>query len=160
MKTIYQNYTSLQEELGISLLTGEACAYSMRTLCDVNEYGRELVKTFFGMTEASHLAPAWNSWVNGKPSVGSVMLPRSVFPDLIIFELFNRGFKYVISRVDGSFVGYSQEEVDTIAAMKKIHDDVCSGRNPNSKVHVNVRLTSTAPSVGSRNVHAFTGRTV
>lgn len=79
--------------IGINPLTGEACAFSMRILCDVNDKGAELVKDFLGLPVGTKLADAWNREVNCYPAIGSIMVERGLFPSLARFALFRSGFQ-------------------------------------------------------------------
>ena len=89
-------------ELGIELLTGEACAYSMRLLCDLNEDGMMLINkafgTFFMVSPAqpekkryevyvNGMMRKHNSQVNGKSSVASIMLSHVMIDELVKFGL-------------------------------------------------------------------------
>jgi hypothetical protein len=71
-------------DLGIDLLTGEACGVSMRVLCDLDDNGIELWESF----TRSRVIPDsnWNS--RGK---ASVMIPYSMFEDLWIFGQIRNG---------------------------------------------------------------------
>lgn len=76
------------EQFGIRILTGEACAYGMRVLCDLTEEGLRHVENFFSV-----LCPNenWNS-----SAVKSVLLPRSLFIDLAAFVLLETGSEVVV----------------------------------------------------------------
>lgn len=145
-------------KIGINLLTGEACAFSMRVLCDVNDEGADLIKSFFGVAQ---LEQNWNSQVNGRPAVGSVMLTRSVFRDLLMFKAWCDGYRWVMYHEQGdSVTAYNPEDLDKNEALKMYHEEVFNMTRTYRRVCVNPNWSSTAPSVGGRNVHAFTGRTV
>lgn len=155
MKVLY-NDTCLLSELGISPLTGEACAYSMRILCDLNEDGLLLVRDYFGWPQAAQLSENWNSQVNGKPAVASIMLHRDVFPSLVVFALFRKGYRYVAQ--DESWwhcTGFNDEDIEKRPVLKLYLEKPAEF---GKRLFVNPKATSTAPSVGSRNVHAFSGR--
>jgi hypothetical protein len=81
----YQSGDDLRE-LGINLLTGEACGLAMRILCDLNEDGIKLWETF---TRSKADTEGWN---DGK---ASVMIPNSMFRDLWIFGQVMKGTRYV-----------------------------------------------------------------
>lgn len=134
------------ETFGITVLTGEACAYSQRLLCDVNEDGLSLLAEFLGIPDLKLAAPM-NSRVNGLPAVGSLMLAPGMWKDLAKFAFFHsRALGWV--EVGGELTGiYSQELFDSYVQ----HD---------YPVHRNYALTSSHPSVGSRNVHQMTGRVI
>lgn len=132
--------------LGINPLTGEACAYSQRVLCDVSEKGRELLQDFFGLqTFVTH--PNMNSMVGDDPAIGSVMLPRGIWSDLAAYYAFNSDALAYATAPDGSvMILYTQDLVDRYAAFSK----GSLVRNPTA--------SAKAPRVGSRNVHVATGR--
>lgn len=156
MKSI--SYSNLSD-IGINPLTGEACAYSMRVLCDLNEDGVALVAAFLGLPAFPKPAFAenWNSTVGYKPAVGSVMLTRTALPEIIRFALLQRGYKYVVGRDgDMNHTGFNDSDTEKNPAMSLYRDRTScffEGENP-LRLWVN-------PSAGSdRNTHAFTGRTV
>lgn len=136
------------EVFGISALTGEACAYSQRLLCDVNEEGKALLEEFWGTPDLT-LAKPWNSSVDGKPSVGSVMLARDGMLSIARFALFrDSALAYYEGADKASIVGiYTQERLEQYAAN-------------NFPLVRNYALLSQQPHAGSRNVHAMTGRVI
>ena len=91
------------EEFGISILTGEACAYSMRVLCDVNHAGLKLVNDTFGMNHEPYgingrgrvygeyycdtMMRRHNSKVDGEPTVASIMLSWPMLEEIIKFGI-------------------------------------------------------------------------
>lgn len=156
--TAYINNWSDLSKYGINCLTGEACAYSMRLLCDLNEDGIELLCNFFGMSYVEGItrpfSKNWNSQVNNKPAVSSVMLPRGVFEELCRFALFSRDHcDYVVENLGGAgYVGYTEAYLKSVSHTAESMSRIYQGRmwrNPKNP----------ANSVGDRNVHAFTGRT-
>ena len=74
------------KDVGIHLLTGEACGLYMRVLCDLNEQGVKLWETF---TRSTCVKDGWN---DGR---ASVMIPHSMFRDLWIFGQVMLGVPYV-----------------------------------------------------------------
>lgn len=132
---------------GITVLTGEACAYSQRLLCDVNDDGLALLSEFWGIPGLK-LAPPMNTRVNGLPAVGSVMLAPDAWKDLARFAFFHSRALGWVESGSGELTGiYSKELLDRYVE----HD---------YPVHRNYALTSDHPHVGSRNVHQMTGRVV
>jgi hypothetical protein len=92
MTTVISNWKDL-EPFGINCLTGERCGYGLRVLCDLNDYGSILLAMFFGTTPelfTLSLNSAWNSQVNGKPAIWSILLPKSILQDLAAFALLQR----------------------------------------------------------------------
>lgn len=146
------------QQYGINCLTGEACAYSIRLLCDLNDDGVQTIRDFFGMqivlNPAVQFAANWNSSVVGKPAIASIMLPRSIFPDLVRFLLFNlHKCDYVVEKAGGNgYVGYTDAD---LAEYGKTADEAAlmyqgaMWRNPKNP----------SASQGSRNVHQMSGRT-
>lgn len=133
------------QAFGIAPLTGEACAFSMRLLCDVNEAGSALLQEYWGVPSLQ-LAPPMNSQVDGVSSIGSVMLPRQGWQDLAAFAAFRDGALGYVRRKDGTLMA-----LFTVPLFERYLDlsaDVV--RNP--------AIASRAPRVGSRNVHEMTGR--
>lgn len=109
MSTV-SNWNCLRK-YGIQYLTGEADAYSMRMLCDVNEEGKQLLETFFGGNVEIKQGSNWNSTVNGKPAVGSIMLPYSIFQDLAVFCLFHVDRMYAVVLDPGFYFGIESKAV-------------------------------------------------
>lgn len=141
------------EQFGVNLLTGEACAYGMRLLCDMNERGAELVRTFLGLSRAVTFESNWNSQVNGEPAIASVMLTRDTLWELARFALFQAGADYAIRYNDGTLLGLDRSSRYCENYLKLAAD------NPAVTVFYNNARLSNQPHVGDRNVHAFTGRT-
>jgi hypothetical protein len=142
------NWDDLEEAAGINVLTGEACAYSLRNLCDVNESGKELLQDYFGMP-ALVLASPWNSMVKGQPSVGSIMLGHELFQPLGEFYLARKralGIVYINKRIAGGI--FSQELLDEYLKAALPRYDI-------KRLYSSTNLT-----VGSRNVHATTCRVI
>lgn len=132
-------------QFGLNVLTSEACAYSMRLLCDVNEDGKALLADYLGMPDI-HLADPWNSQVNGQPTVGSVMLAREMLLPLARFVLFKHGALALVEQEDGSVLGlFSTDRLDRYLEL---------GFN------VLRNYSGAQPHQGSRNTHQFTGRTM
>ena len=141
------NWNELALASGIKSLTGEACKFSQRLLCDVNEDGLALLQDFFGIPELK-LADPWNSSVNDKPSVGSIMLARAMWEPLAEF-VFARKHALAAIYVDNR-VSCGIFDADLLAryeAANLPHHDIHRYPGP-----------SNAPTVRSRNVHAATGR--
>jgi hypothetical protein len=138
------------EYFGIKPLTGEACAYSQRVLCDVNESGRALLAEYFGTPDLA-LASPMNSTVKNEPSVGSIMLTRDSWNGLAKFAVFyTGGLAYCESGVQGVTGIFSYELLARYEAFATELHGVSLTRN-----HAR---TSDSPLVGSRNIHQMTGR--
>lgn len=154
MTTRFKTVTGLKDlgQFGINALTSEACSFGLRILCDVNEAGKQLLEEFFSFANLE-LSANWNSTVDGVPAVGSIMLSRSITFDLAQFALFRAGALSIVSYPD-SVTGVFEEALDqryeAMLASESAPKEARLIRNP--------RRFSSAPAVGSRNVHAASGR--
>lgn len=131
---------------GVRVLTGEACAYGQRLLCDVNEDGQQLLREFWGLPTLM-LAPAMNERVGTKPAVGSVMLERRAVLGLARFAMFRSGALafWEDRQACGGLVGlYNEQRVREYEA-----EGVALEYNPTHRTE--------QPHVGARNVHAMLG---
>lgn len=147
------------EQLGVNCLTGESCRYSMRLLCDLNQAGRELMVDYLGLG-AGPLARPWNSAVDGKPSVASIMLHCESLPQLAKFALFRAGALAVLGGPSpqdlmGLFENQLVLDYTEFIARQTEQD----GKSWYS-LWRNHGLDTAAPHLGSRNVHAISGRSV
>jgi hypothetical protein len=138
MKTI-RNWNDL-EPYGIDALTGEACAYSYRLLCDVTAAGARLIQDCFGVPgDPWPLNAPWNS-----RGSASIMLPHSMFQPLAVFALIKAGCPLILVMEDGV---YGQEE----------------GDNPNDVnffIQTGKLIRQVRNPGFSRHTHAMSGRTV
>lgn len=141
---ILKNWEQL-EEYGINALTGEACGYAMRLLCDLNEDGKKLMVNFFGGNIEFRENSNWNSKVNGKEAIASIMLTRRMFEDIAKFCLLTiDNFTYVHTANTG--FGYNV-----------IYG---ANQNLNERSMIN-KITHTILNTGKeRNVHTFSGRMI
>ena len=130
-------------QFGINVLTGEACAYNLRLLCDVSEEGREAALEWLGLPHDTKLAAPWNSTVDGRPAVGSIMLDRNAWERVGQFLLFRAGALAIAHiGVPSGIIG--------------IFNDVRLQQYANSKFSLTRNYAHNA--VRGRNVHAMTGR--
>jgi hypothetical protein len=139
MKSI-TNFHQL-EEFGLNSLTGEACKLGMRLLVDVNADGLALLRDFFGCPGLA-IAEPWNTTVNEKPAVGSIMLTRLTLQDLTRFVLHLSGCTHVFCD-GGATYGLTAEEYAKYGEQGLVFG----------------QAWSVFRGATSRNVHAFTGRT-
>lgn len=160
MKTVSQS--DIPALLGLNPLTGEACAFSMRVLCDMNEAGCTLMAEFLGMATTTGFQKNWNSQVNGTAAVASIMIPYSYLPEMVRFALYRAGYQYVICH-NGSVDCTAFNGDDPMILKNGWLQDVLNGQpfpdfmGTGMKLYRNPK-SAAQPSVGSRNVHAFTGR--
>ncbi len=175
MGTTYSgmNHRETLNELGITALTGEACAYSMRLLCDVNQDGVELINKAFGMTLSIHtdvdhagnaitscMMRRHNSQVNGKPSVASIMLTYGMIDELIKFGIVDRHLSLGEIVVEATPIrkesvnkflwGGTREEYEERFGDDEFYHDNWSYRT--------YSIYEKQPRRGSMNVHAMSGR--
>lgn len=140
-------------QFGLNCLTGEACAYGMRLLFDVNEDGAALLRLYLGLPYDAKFAENWNSQVDGKPAIGSIMLTRASLPDLAIFALFHlRGCHQVLQYGTGlDLQGIPANKVEDYAPY-------IERLNPDSyRLHWN-HNSNRGYQLEGRNVHQATGR--
>jgi hypothetical protein len=134
-------------KFGINPLTGEACAFSKRVLCDLSEKGVELLSEYFGIKNDA-FPENWNSKVGREEAVASVMIDRNAFHDIMIFALMLRGWHYIIVR-DYCLITVTNEEYE----MQQWQDLNLEG----IRILLNYNY-STQPRMGSRNLHHTSGR--
>lgn len=144
------------EKYGVSILTGEACAYGHRLLCDLNEEGVQLLSDYLGI-QPTAFYKNWNSKVNNKPAVASIMLSRDVFQDLAKFILLHvERVTYLLdhndSEVHGSsgWSGYDDEALEQYSYLQQLRQE--------GKIYINWSVQCKQPQVNGRNVHGFSGR--
>lgn len=152
--------------IGINPLTGEACAFAMRILCDLNADGMELITDWIGLPKfpAPAFAEPFNPGtpINGYPALGSVMLSRETLPALARFALFRDGYQYIVGRDDMlAYMAFSDSDLADHPALQ-LYLDGSSWLMHESGQHLyrNPRGAGGQPHVGSRNVHAMSGRTL
>lgn len=154
--------TSDLQQFGINVLTGEACSYGLRLLCDLTEDGVNLVSAFLGgidrgATDDPPGFPFPKNWNSG--AVASVMLTRNVlFGELAVFALFRAGCSLVVRGPDGSVTGVFPHEHRALEMYDAIRYAPDESRE--YYFHVNRSLRTRQPSADGRNEHTFTGRTV
>jgi hypothetical protein len=131
---------------GIHLLTGEACAYAMRGLFDVDEDGQRLMEEFLGTSLSRD--PWGGTFDHGyRRGVKSVMLPYNIREQLFAFVLLQQGYTNVIvDKHTGTVTGTDDSEWATKrwTGGHRRYRRFGGGGNQ--------------PVVGSRCVHAMSGR--
>lgn len=128
------------DQFGIHALTGEACGFAMRALCDVTAQGKALIERFLGGTVQIVADSNWNGGSGAGDHVGSVMLPWSILTDLGAFCLAYTGRDTTVVTLDGG------------GAME------FDGPAPGYLTVARYVRRSTAPGTGDRNQHAMSGR--
>lgn len=165
MKTIGPSLSDLRE-FGIDVLTGEACAYSARLLCDLDEQGQRIFTDCLGLPFGTQFQSGWND-----SKKVSVMIPPDLFGPLMAWALIKTGHDIVIERNDGSFTGMRQWEADGPPQLGLAADDeynapanrleeVCRVYRGMDQVRRLYRKMAGQPSVGTRHAHSMSGRVI
>ncbi len=145
-------------QFGINPLTGEACGYGMRVLCDLSAAGCALVADFMGLRfnpdDPTACFPRnWNSKVGDRPAIASFMLTRSTVSDLMRFALFSvDNCDYVLENPDGSLYGLHEGDEYCTKYLEMARTEEYHAKG--------YRIWTNFSKTGSRNQHAFSGRTV
>ncbi|WP_144106774.1 hypothetical protein [Paraburkholderia sp. BCC1886] len=154
MDSIHINNWQDLQHFGINALTGEACAYSTRILCDVNAEGCALLLDYFGLPPQGIVSRPWNARVKDEPAIGSFMLHRHSLRQLAEFALLRMEAKAIVYRGEDATVGLFTDEL--LANYEKLMQEM-----PSSTKQWGIRRNYQLPkAVGSRNVHMFTNRVV
>lgn len=155
------------EEFGIIPLTGEADALSFRCLCDLTPRGRKIFCECFGV-QPGGLAEAWNS-----KGVASVMLPYEAVRPLGVIALVDDGCHKIIATEKAIYGIEHDEDFDQGEAhCDDATNSVVIDRQPRIMRHEDWMPWPTecygkvqrlftlgkGPRVGTRNVHAMSGR--
>lgn len=148
MSTLY----SVQDlnKFGIGVLTGEACNYGMRLLCDLTAQGVELVNQCLGIDSTAY-PNNWNASVDGTPSIASVFLTRNMLQDLCVFALLHVEGNDVVLAKAGSTMGLKKDH-SYYEHYQTIVDQPGSG-------YTVYRRNPSHTSVAGSNTHSMTGRT-
>jgi len=151
------------ERFGIDALTGEACGYAMRVLCDVTAQGKALIERFLGGSIVIKPESQWNGGTRVDPHVGSVLLPYSIFTDLAAFCLLQRApaDEYVVTMYNHGACTMDAERYAMYAQLDARRDaDPAEVRNDNrDNRHITrVWRRSNQPGTGDRNTHMMSGR--
>lgn len=177
MKSI-SNFADL-EAYGIIALTGEADNLGFRLLCDLTKAGEHLVRITYGLAHEGGFNESWNQGSEKDPHISSVMLDvLGSVRTLAIMALTQIDKCHTVLITENVVYGletgdeYVQaewkrdEELDTYVKVgedKLITTDFdvpipwpkhCYGEI------IRIIRPLRAPSVGDRNVHAFSGRVV
>ena len=142
------------EEYGVHSLTGEACGIGIRLLCDLSPEGVALMEQFLSikMTEQNN---SWNH--SGSAGWKSIMMPRGLFKELVVFCLMQKdGFRWaaVVDWYEEGLghalyiEGFAEEEnaIEFRAMANKIYGSY------------QWRMYHNGGTAGTRNLHHWTGR--
>ena len=144
-----ETITSLRnlEKYGFKPLTGEACNLSMRILTDMTDQACRIFCECYGLRTIDYRAMFEENWNSG--SIASVMLSPDAWQSLGVFALLGAGCHTVIQTEGGGLTGMSADET-----FNRDEWPSCYGKV------IRIYRTGSHPHAGTRNVHAFTGRTV
>ena len=118
---------------GINFLTGEACAVGKRLLCDVNDQGRRLLCSIFGLPPNTTFAENWNNQVNGDEAIGSIFLPPQLLTFLAAMILLQTGCGCAVVLENGEVFGIEPgDDVSGIVKMP-VEEEVDDPQNPGKK---------------------------
>lgn len=144
-------------KLGVNILTGEACAYGRRLLCDLNKYGVENMAKFLGVFPDAFkesLPDNMNSSVqNAGDAVKSMMLSRDTLREFWEFHM-----------IDANCIGFVLSEntgMSTVAVFNNDTFEEYSKQPDLFSVQPNYyynKFKDPDVTVGDRNVHQATGR--
>ncbi len=143
-------------EYGVTPLTGEACGYGYRILCDLTAHGVQLLQNALEIVDIK-LRDNWNSG-----AIASVMLPPQMFTPLAIFALFDAGCTKVFTMYSGEVFGVeSTDEPDAVEDFIKWHQgEHCDECGRYGKAHFGSAIQYQYRNAGySRHRHVMTGRT-
>lgn len=137
------------EQYGVISLTGEACGTGQRLLCDLTPAGVELIESFLTTT-----IKIGNNWNSREGQVASIMMPRCLLNDLLIYALLREGYEAVLLVTsNGRYRSHG------IHGMSMAAWEECRDRwNEAYQGKVRLYTCSTAPGNGLLNRHAMSGR--
>lgn len=124
----------------------------MRVLCDVTERGHDILLDYLGLPPHTTPLPSWNPRIGDEPAVACFMLHPSQLLPIAEFIMRRKGALAIMIRNKTTVVGlFSETKVKTY---EEFVED-----NPEMATIWEVRRCySVGPSIGSRNVHQFSGR--
>lgn len=136
------------EAFGIKILTGEACPFGQRLLCDMTEQGRRIFLDMLGLDAT--MSRAWNF---GDGWEFSAMIPRSLLEfDLPLWCLISKGYDEFIVSDDGVC---AREASDNDEEWKEYYEHLIHFNRHPQKVY-----PTGGPRRGTRMVHAMSDRAV
>lgn len=146
--TVFRNLGEDLRGYGINLLTGEACAYSMRYLCDFSSRGQMILEAFFGLPPLTKFNENWNSHVNNEPAVGSIMLTSPTILELM---------RFIALHIDRAGVVYWSDRRGDVVGYKHIVPEIDEWYTQQDYYRM-VNFANPAVSSEGRNIHQATGR--
>lgn len=149
------------EGFGVDILTGEACALGLRVLCDLTTRGRLTVEAFLGSQIMIAPGSNWNPGSPEDPHVGSVLLTWSTLRDLLYFAVWRRHDEthdWIIRDPDDGWVAAIMNEERQYLDTSKLVTAVTTRYRRELAAARGQTLEETT--VGDRNVHTMSGRTV
>lgn len=129
---------------GIDPLTGEACSYSYRILCDVTAKGRKILLRALGIPNINLYDP-WNNGTPPNVHIGSCMISLCMLEFLAVFALLEDNAKEIWIFKNGCVMGFYLDDTEELIQQT---ERFCEGE---------VRR-KILPSFSDRQQHAMTGR--
>ncbi len=156
---------------GFDLLTGEADNLGFRILTDLTRKGKRIFCDAYGLPEDVKLSENWNTGDTMAPHVASVMLSCDALRQIAPIALYHEGCHTILILENGTACGLEQNEQFTSAerdwekdgypeispAQLTIDGTTIDWPRCYGKVDRIIRGCSN-PHVGTRNIHAFSGR--
>ena len=111
MKTL-RNWNDLAP-YGIICLTGEACGYGMRLLCDVTPAGKASIERFFCALDMTMTLQLPSNWNCSDGQIGAIMLPPDIFTPLAAFLLMDVSkCRIVLTTHENGVLGIEESDGD------------------------------------------------
>ena len=154
MKHIQIDNYRVQEDLGVNILTSEACGLGMRLLCNLSSEAFNSYKSFIGMPDILPNKSFNQTWDDGS----SIMLTRHSVIELLVYLLCEK-YQTVIYVPYQNQNGYYVNECayvtnDPVDPEYQDHLD----RMNEFKWSYHIYEHSTHPGNGMRNLHHFSGK--
>jgi hypothetical protein len=138
---------------GINFLTGEACAVGKRLLCDVNEQGRRLLCSIFGLPINTAFSENWNSQINGDEAIGSIFLPHQSFGFLSAMILLQTGCQCGVVLENGTVLGIEPDDDVSGKCTMPVEEEIDDPDRPGEKKWVAVEKEVNDPLGRIRRFH-------
>lgn len=129
---------------GIDPLTGEACSFSYRVLCDCTAKGRKIILRALGIPDIK-LCDPWNNGTKEDPHIGSCMISLCMLEFLAVFAFLEDNASEVWLFKNGTVMGFYPDDTEEVMQQT---ERFCEG-----KIRRKIRSSPT-----DRQLHQMTGR--